>query len=47
MKQIFQEIKDLVSKSQKKDNSKLKNKYGINSYPTIVIIDENEKVLGK
>jgi thioredoxin-related protein len=43
----FPRNKGLVSKSQKKDNSRLSNKYGINSYPTIVIIDEKEKVLGK
>lgn len=38
---------DLVTESQKSDNNKLKNKYDIFSYPTIIIIDENGKFLGK
>lgn len=43
----FPRNKNLVSKSQKKDNSRLSNKYSVNSYPTIVIIDQKEKLLGK
>ena len=43
----FPRNKDLVTDSQRSDNYKLKNKYDISSYPTIVIIDEKGKVLGK
>lgn len=37
---------DLVTSSQKEDNLMLKKKYGINSYPTIIVVDGNEKILG-
>lgn len=43
----FPRNRNLVSKSQKKDNSRLSNKYRVSSYPTVVIADENEKLLGK
>jgi thioredoxin-related protein len=39
--------RDLVTKSQKSDNRRLKNKYDISSYPTIIITDEKGKLLGK
>lgn len=43
----FPRNKDLVTSSQRSDNYKLKSKYNISSYPTVVIINEKGKVLGK
>ena len=43
----FPRNKDLISKSQKNDNSKLKETFGINTYPTVVILDPKEKELGR
>ncbi len=43
----FPRNKNLVSNSQRSDNLKLKNKYNVNSYPTIVIVDSKGKELGK
>ena len=43
----FPRNKDLVTASQRSDNYKLKNKYNVSSYPTIVIVNGKEKVLGK
>ena len=42
----FPRNKNLVSTSQSKENSKLKDKYRISSFPTIVIINEKGKELG-
>ncbi|SDX47760.1 Thioredoxin-like domain-containing protein [Lutibacter oricola] len=39
--------RDLVSASQKKDNSKLQKKYGVSSFPTIVIVDSKGKELDR
>ncbi len=39
--------RNLVTKSQKSVNNKLKNKFDINFFPTVIIINENEKSLGK
>ena len=38
---------DLITSSQKSDNYKLKNKYKVSSYPTIVIINDKGKELGR
>ena len=38
---------DLVTATQKKDNRILKSKFNIFSYPTIVLIDSNGKLLNK
>jgi thioredoxin-related protein len=43
----FPRNKNLVSDSQKSDNLKLKNKYNVNSYPTILIVNSKGKELGK
>ncbi|MEX1383243.1 thioredoxin family protein [Lutibacter sp.] len=43
----FPRNKDLVTNSQRSDNYKLKNKYNVSSYPTIVIVNEKGKALGK
>jgi len=43
----FPRNRNLVSKSQQNDNVVLKDKYGINSYPTIVIINEKGKEFGR
>lgn len=43
----FPRNKSLVTSSQKVNNLSLKNKYGVNSYPTIIIIDSKGKELGK
>lgn len=43
----FPRNKNLVTNSQINVNSKLKNKYHINSYPTIVIVNSKGKELGK
>ncbi len=38
---------DLVSVTQRKDNNKLKQKYGVKSYPTIVIVNSKGKEIGR
>lgn len=38
---------DLVSKKQKKENSTLKEKYHISSYPVIIIIDKHGHVIAE
>ena len=43
----FPRNKDLVTTSQRNDNYKLKNKYNVSSYPTIVIVNGKGRVLGK
>jgi len=43
----FPRNKDLVTTSQRSDNYKLKNKYNVSSYPTIVIVNGKGKALGK
>jgi thioredoxin-related protein len=43
----FPRNKDLVTTFQRSDNYKLKNKYNISSYPTIVIVNGKGMVLGK
>jgi len=43
----FSRNKDLVTTSQRSDNYKLKNKYNVSSYPTIVIVNGKGKALGK
>ena len=43
----FPRNKDLISDSQRSDNYKLKNKYTVSSYPTIVVINNKRKVLGR
>jgi len=43
----FPRNKSLVTKSQKKDNARLGSKYGVSSYPTLVVVNEKEKELGK
>ena len=43
----FPRNKNLVTASQRSDNYKLKSKYSVSSYPTIVIVNEKGEVLGK
>lgn len=43
----FPRNKDLITDSQRDTNYNLKEKYGVNSYPTIVIINKKGKELGK
>ena len=43
----FPRNKDLVTDLQILDNNKLKKRYKISSYPTVIIIDGNGKVLAK
>jgi len=43
----FPRNKDLVTDLQIVDNKKLKKKYKVSSYPTVIIIDGNGKVLAK
>jgi thioredoxin-related protein len=38
---------NLITNSQQNDNVFLKEKYGVNSYPTIVIINEKGKEMGR
>lgn len=38
---------DLVSQTQKKNNKKLQEKYKIYSFPTVVVINNKGKILGK
>jgi thioredoxin-related protein len=38
---------DLVTNNQKSNNNKLKLKYQVNSFPTVIIINSNGKVIGK
>ena len=38
---------DLVSTTQRADNNKLKQKYGVKSYPTIVIVNSRGKEIGR
>lgn len=42
----FPRNQDLVSVSQRKDNLNLSNKYGIESYPSVLIIDVKGKLIG-
>lgn len=48
---IFVELDYPMASTQspavKAQNDTLKSKYGINAYPTVILIDGNEKVLGK
>lgn len=37
----------LVTPTQKLDNDNLKGKYNVSSFPTVIIVDENGKLLGK
>lgn len=43
----FPRATDLVSKKQQKENSKLKNKYYINSYPVIIIINKHGHIIAQ
>lgn len=43
----FPRNKDLVTDKQIVDNDKLKKKYKVTSYPTVIIVDTNGKVLAK
>ena len=37
---------DLVSSSQKEDNAMLMKKFNVSSYPTIIVLDKKENILG-
>ncbi len=39
--------RNLVTPTQKFDNDNLKNKYRVSSFPTVIIVDKNGKLLGK
>lgn len=39
--------RNLVTKSQVSDNNILKSKYDVSTFPTIIIVDKNGKLLGK
>lgn len=43
----FPRNKGLVNVAQKSDNFKLKRNYGINSFPTVLIVNEKGVLLGK
>lgn len=43
----FPRNKRKVTDQQKKVNSKLKAKFDVNSYPTVLVIDNDEKILGR
>lgn len=43
----FPKNKSLVTAAQKKDNIKIKNKFGINSYPTIYVLNSSGKFMNK
>ena len=43
----FPRNKGLVNLAQKSDNFKLKRNYGINSFPTVLIVNEKGVLLGK
>jgi thioredoxin-related protein len=43
----FPRNKDLITDSQRATNYNLKEKYGVSSYPTIVIVNEKGKELGR
>jgi len=43
----FPRNKDLITQKQRKNNYYLSTMYGVNSYPTIIIIDENGNELGR
>ncbi|WP_456379139.1 thioredoxin family protein [Lutibacter sp.] len=43
----FPRNKDLVTDLQIEANNKLKIKYKVNSYPTVIIVDPNGKILAK
>jgi len=39
--------KDLISETQREDNLKLGSKHKVNSYPTIVVVDNRGKEIGR
>ncbi len=43
----FPRAKDLIPEEQQKENERLKNEYGVYSYPTIVIIDKYGSMFAK
>lgn len=38
---------DLITEAQKEDNAKLRTKYKVNSYPTIIILDSKGNEIGR
>ena len=43
----FPRNKDLVAKFQQNDNSKLKSRFNISTFPTIVVVNGKERELGR
>ncbi len=43
----FPRNKDLITDIQNKNNNKLKLKYQVNSFPTVIVVNNKGKIIGK